>query len=230
MRSSFATTVYAVTLRLPDIWSTAHDQPLTRRRVRDTGEKSSVRPTIEDYRTSLSPDRCGALRAFDWPKAPCAARRAHGPRANHLAHTPDAPRRFRRGPPAQCAEIPRRSGLPCRRRARGAPRSPATITPLAACGANAWRSPTPRCSRATPGAMRTRQRCATPGICAGRVTIPDRPGACRKPGGGWPNATRWTKPFACTAAEIDNIERAIDGCRRAALSPMAGDPFHKYVL
>jgi hypothetical protein len=190
VRSSFATTVYAVTLRSPDIWSTAHDQPLRRRRIRDDGEKSSVRQTIEHYRTSLSPDRCGALRAFDWPKAPCAARLAHGPRANHLAHTPDARAVSGVGPPAQCAENPKKRAFLPAPRSRGSTRSPATITPLAACGANAWRSPTPRCSRATPGAVRTRQRCATPGICAGRVTIPDRPGACCKPGGGWPNATR----------------------------------------
>jgi Protein of unknown function (DUF1403) len=45
-------------------------------------------------------------------------------------------------------------------------------------------------------ALRPATAGAMPGICAGRGMIPDPPGACCKPGGGWPNATRWTKPFA----------------------------------
>jgi hypothetical protein len=45
MRSSFATQVYAVTLRLPDILSTVRNLPLMRRQIRDTEEQSSVCPT-----------------------------------------------------------------------------------------------------------------------------------------------------------------------------------------
>jgi hypothetical protein len=39
VRSGFATTVYAVTLRLPDILRIVHDLRLTRRRIRDTEEQ-----------------------------------------------------------------------------------------------------------------------------------------------------------------------------------------------
>jgi hypothetical protein len=66
---------------------------------------------MEDYRTLLSPDTCGALRACDWPKAPRAPRLLHGPRANHLAHPADHPAVSGVGAPAHGAEDPRRSRL-----------------------------------------------------------------------------------------------------------------------
>jgi hypothetical protein len=78
-----------------------------------------VRPTTELCRTWLSPDTRGALRAFHGRKAPRAAGLFHGPRANHLASTPDGLAVSGVGPDARGVENPRRSGLCRRRRARG---------------------------------------------------------------------------------------------------------------
>jgi hypothetical protein len=81
---------------------------------------------------------------------------------------PRRSRRFQAGPASAGRRKP-----PKTRVFSPAPRSPrsirslATITRSAACGAGAWRSPTPPPWRATPGAPRTRRRSATPGICAG---------------------------------------------------------------
>jgi len=124
------------------------------------------------------PTPAALFRLFSGPK-----RRARpdppGPaRESPLAPTPDGPAI------SACAACrkPRKtrafSPAPPSPRAT---RSPAPITRSAGCGASAWRSPTARRSRATPGAARTKRRCATHSISDGddpRAARPsDSPGA-----------------------------------------------------
>jgi Plasmid pRiA4b ORF-3-like protein len=122
---------------LPDILSTVRNLPITRRRIRNTEEQelgSSDNRTLSDV---VIPHTRGALRSFDWPKAPRVSRLAHGPRANHR---PGAVLAALQPPPAS---ITRFGGL---------------------CAANAWRSATPPRSRRHAG--RTEDESAS-GIKAG---------------------------------------------------------------
>jgi hypothetical protein len=126
---------------------------------------------IELCRTLLSPDTRGALKPFNWPKAPRAAKVAHESRANHCAPPPSVP------------------PFPSGARARSMPKNPEETGFLAGAALAARHAG----HTEDEAALRPATAGAMPGICAGRVTIPDPRDACCKPGGGSPNGTRCTK-------------------------------------
>jgi len=157
MRSGFATTVYVVTLRLPDILITVRDLPLRRRRIKDTGERKLRQ--LNFVGRFYSPTPTALFRLFTGPKrrarpdpareSPCPRRlRSRRSRAAH-GH-------------AACRKTPKKPAFSPAPRSPRATRSPATITRSAFSGVNAWRSPTGLRSRATPGVPRTRRRCDRP--------------------------------------------------------------------
>ena len=180
MRSAFAKTVYVVTLRLPDILSTVRDLPLRRRRIKDTGEQELRQLNFVGRNYPPTPAAlCGPFtgqkrRARPDPPGPPANHRAPGP-------TPHGP---------AVSGLGRLRRLPKTRGKVGflAGHEPPDRRPVGKAPARS-RAPRPEDGAATGH----RRRDAWCWRRAG--DDPGPAGACCQPGGGWPNATRWTKPF-----------------------------------
>jgi hypothetical protein len=145
------------------------------------------------YRSFLFPDTHGALRAFDWPKAPRSCNLPHGPRANHLSPSPDGSTVSGVGAPARCPENPRKAGF-----FGGV--ALAVLHPIAGPDRpirGLWRQRLALANRARPPrpAPRGRGGAARHLVSSRGGDDPGPEGACCKPGDRSPNATRWTKLF-----------------------------------